>query len=88
MSEKLLYPKTHEEAVALKKRYAKARGIEKMHIAYGPHPPDHCGDCIHIRLNQHSKNYYKCELYGVSSGPATDWHLKYEACGKFERRQG
>jgi hypothetical protein len=84
---RLPYPATHDQAVALKKGFAKARGIEKMHIAYGPHPPDHCGDCLHFLVREASRNYFKCALYGVTRGAATDWQKRLEACGKFERRE-
>jgi hypothetical protein len=68
----VLYPKTHEEAEELKRSWAQARKIERMHKLYGAHPPDKCGGCAHMRVNRHSKNYRKCELYGVTRGPATD----------------
>ena len=58
-----------------------------MHLAYGPHSPDHCGDCRHLFVNECSKNYFKCALYGLTHGATTDWHKKYEACGKFEMRK-
>ena len=44
-----------------------------------------CKDCkfLHGYL-YHTVTYYKCTKYGVSHGQATDWRLKYPACGRFE----
>ena len=85
--QRVLYPKTHEEAEELKRSYAKARKIEKMHLLYGPHPPDRCGDCIHLLVNRRSRSYFECKLYGVAMGPVTDWRKSNQACDKFERRE-
>ena len=31
----------------------------------------------------HDKRYYKCEIYGISHGEATDWRRSYTACGMY-----
>ena len=88
MFQKVLYPGSHEEAVELKKKYARTKGIEKMHLLYGGSPSTaKCGDCVHLKVHQCSHVYYKCELYGVTRGTATDWRVGYDACGKFKRRE-
>lgn len=57
-----------------------------MHAEYGvfsgvrcktcPHLEAHCnGDCTRV--------WYKCLMFGVSSGPGTDWRCGNEACGAF-----
>lgn len=33
--------------------------------------------------HRHAKQYYKCEAYGISASMATDWRLKWEACGLY-----
>lgn len=40
-----------------------------------------CKDCSHLVRKMHSRAYYKCEVYGESASEATDWRLKYPACG-------
>lgn len=60
--------------------------IDAMHAEYGvlsrvscrtcPHLVAHCnGDCTRV--------WYKCRMYGTSSGPGTDWRCGNEACGAF-----
>ena len=83
------YPDSHEEAEILKaeaKRASRSKPIEKMHELYGSHFPDHCGDCKHLLTREFSNTYFKCRIYGVSGGPATDWRKFWDACSKFEAR--
>ena len=60
--------------------------IALMHKAYGtvsglkcktcPHLDAYCnGDCTRV--------WYKCHMYGVSNGEATDWRVGNQACGAF-----
>lgn len=59
--------------------------IETMHNLYG-HYDDKCKNCMHlIKEHGYNKNYYKCEVYGISNSEATDWRLKYDACGLFNK---
>lgn len=60
--------------------------IEKMHSLYGKLDGERCGDCAHLVGKSYANTYYKCKIYGDSGGPATDWRLRWVACGKFERR--
>lgn len=55
-------------------------------VVYGPGPDQAtCGDCRHLfRQGGTAGTYYKCELRRVSSGPATDHRVGWQACGKFE----
>jgi len=87
----LPYPTTHEEVLELKREYKKksaAKKIEKMHLLYGrqENPMMSCADCRHCIGRYFSKTYWKCELYGISGGSATDWNRKWPACGRFESR--
>lgn len=44
-----------------------------------------CKTCKHLECQSyHNHNYYKCLLYGISRGTATDWRQKWAACGKYE----
>ncbi len=87
----MLYPITQEEkdaVVAEHKRLSKQSLVEKMRMLYGSHFPDHCGDCKQFYCPGGTSNtYYKCRLAGVTSGPKTDWRVKWDACGKFEKRE-
>lgn len=43
-----------------------------------------CEQCCHLKkYGWRGKNYYKCEVYGISNSEATDWRLYYPACGAF-----
>jgi hypothetical protein len=46
-----------------------------------------CKDCALLLCNRMSKNYYKCELRGVTHGAATDHKVNWPACAKFEERK-
>ena len=85
------YPETQAELDAVRseaKRARRAKQIEKMHIAYGVIDGKQCGDCANLITLSHAKDYHKCKLYGITGGPATDWRLRYDACGKFVQRDG
>jgi hypothetical protein len=59
--------------------------IGKMHRLHGTGPEGRqCRDCTHFFYVQHAKSYPKCELFGVTGGPGTDWRARFAACGKFE----
>lgn len=64
----------------------KGRKIEAMYSTFGVFHGKTCKDCPHlIRRIFHGGNYYKCRVYGVSSSEATDWRLKWTACGAFDK---
>jgi hypothetical protein len=47
-----------------------------------------CRDCAHLaRFEYHTSTYNKCRNYGITHGAATDWRLRWPACGLHERRQ-
>ena len=59
------------------------RKIAAMHRLFGT-KEGLCRDCDHlIGGKYHNKQYYKCELYGVTHSEATDWRLSYQACGMY-----
>ncbi len=63
------------------------RKINRMHRLYGGSEYC-CADCSNFvtRLN----GYYKCAVYGIGNGRATDWCGSYPACGHYNqpRRKG
>ncbi|MBQ1779663.1 MAG: hypothetical protein IIZ93_16035 [Acidaminococcaceae bacterium] len=64
----------------------KGRKIEAMYSMFGVFAGKTCEDCPHlVRHCYHGKNYYKCRVYGDSSSEATDWRLKWTACGGFDK---
>lgn len=65
---------TSDELFALKPRLeAEARANKKLRRV----------ERMHL-LYGYANTYYKCRLYGVSHGAATDWRVSYVACGRFE----
>jgi hypothetical protein len=58
------------------------RGIEAMREAYGAAPGRKCGTCCSLAAKRFADGYYKCAAYGNSASRATDWRLKWDACGQ------
>lgn len=55
--------------------------IDAMHATYGT-ADGICGDCPHfLRHRYHDKVLLKCRAYGLTHSEATDWRVKYAACG-------
>ena len=62
----------------------KKRKIDAMHMRFGVQDGAQCRDCCHlISWEGHNRRYHKCELYGLTQSEATDWRLKYQACGAY-----
>lgn len=58
-----------------------AKKIDAMHALYGTSDGT-CKDCPHlISFSCNDKTLRKCKAYGISYSEATDWRLKYVACG-------
>ena len=63
--------------------------IKDMYRAYGHHPNEKCKTCLHLIYHQPGQNkYLKCALTRITSGPGTDWRANWDACGKWEKRNG
>lgn len=62
------------------------RKIEAMYSMFGVFVGKTCKECPHlIQHCNHGANYYKCRIYGESYSEATDWRLKWTACGAFDK---
>lgn len=59
------------------------RTIAAMHCHHGTSEGNTCRDCCNLVGHQHAKQYYKCAAYGISASMATDWRLKWDACGLY-----
>ena len=57
------------------------RKIDLMHKLFGELPDRKCEECIHLCSFEANRKWYKCENYGETSSEATDWRLKWSACG-------
>lgn len=58
------------------------QSIRTMWRTYGKHPTKHCRACPHLKhKTYHDQHYLKCEMYGDTNGPGTDWPGKWNACG-------
>ena len=42
-----------------------------------------CRDCRWLISFAYSRNYYKCELRGMTHGAGTDHRVRWPACGQF-----
>lgn len=60
------------------------RKIDLMHELFGEIPDRKCKDCQHICSYTANRKWYKCAVYGESSSEATDWRLKWTACGMID----
>lgn len=55
--------------------------IRAMHARFG-RSDGICGDCPHfVRYRYHDRILLKCEAYGLTHSEATDWRVKWSACG-------
>lgn len=58
------------------------RKIELMHFYFGK-GEGQCRDCSHLREGvYHDRVLRKCAVYGMTHSEASDWALKYPACGQ------
>lgn len=60
------------------------RKIDLMHKFFGiceGHTCRECSNLVEKRFN--GRVYRKCRLYGETTSEASDWALRYLACGKF-----
>ena len=47
-----------------------------------------CGDCDNIiKVCVGMRNVYKCKVNGISGSAASDWRLKWDACGRFKEEE-
>lgn len=60
---------------------------QQMLRLYGQKRGFVCRDCKHLVATGNNATYYKCSKFGVTSGAATDWRLKWAACGLFQWRE-
>lgn len=61
------------------------KAIEKMHQLFGVSEQHSCKDCEHLGAHIANRKWYKCEVYGFSCSEASDWRLKWQACGMFNK---
>lgn len=59
------------------------RKIAKMHEMFGFTMGEKCKTCSHLKGGVNE--YRKCEVYGDTRSEATDWALKYDACGLWNK---
>ena len=65
--------------------------ISAMHKVYGRFTGVTCRTCLHLVAHCNgdcTRVWYKCKMYGESSGEGTDWRIGYEACGAFKISPG
>lgn len=64
-----------------KKPSQKHKSMQEMH---GILEGKNCSTCKHLlKCEYHGRTYYKCELWAITHGAATDVRLKDQACGKY-----
>lgn len=67
------------EPRSIKRVFRKIYGFDHDHT---------CKDCKHLVCNRYNyKNYYKCDLMGITDSEATDIRLKDVACGMWEMKE-
>ena len=63
---------------------AAIRKIDLMHRTFGKDDAHKCRECSNIlRDSYHGRTYIKCRVYGCTNSEASDWVLKWTACGMF-----
>lgn len=64
---------------------ARPKRIDAMHNDHGVTEGRKCKECL--SLYRSHWGYYKCKNYQFQgSSPASDWRLKWTACGLFEAK--
>lgn len=59
--------------------------IEWMYQLFGKAEQLKCKDCDHLASYEANRKWYKCDVWGMSCCEASDWRLKYHACGLFNK---
>ncbi len=69
------------------KGYMMLRKINKMYEMFAQDTDGHkCGECNNLeKITWRGKTYYKCRPYGKSQSESSDWRLKWDACGLFNK---
>ena len=60
------------------------RKIDLMHKLFGEISDRKCKDCQHLESYTASRKWHKCGIYGNTSSEASDWRLKWTACGMID----
>ncbi len=80
--------KIDAEAAAVAQYASEPKQIAAMHVKYGVYGDGTtCGDCVHLRKYRQAATWFKCEI-AVYHDILTDWRCKFDACGRFEKREG
>jgi hypothetical protein len=58
--------------------------LAAMHTLFGVQVGRHCGECCYLRRQS---RWCKCGLQRNTGGQATDWHVRWQACGRFQERE-
>lgn len=59
--------------------------IELMYQQFGKDEKHKCRDCSNLVYHRYNRAFYKCKIYGETHSEASDWRLKYVACGMFNK---
>ena len=63
------------------------RKIDLMHQMHGKAESHECRDCSNLITGRyHDKTFRKCKVYGLTHSEASDWAMKYVACGMFNKQ--
>ena len=76
--------------VAKEKRYTPRMAIAdhaKLIRLYGAIAGETCKNCVHLRRYRQSATWMKCDQARRSSSSATDWRARWQACGRFLKRE-
>ena len=66
-----------------------ARGFHPFGLRLRQSLGESCGSCSHLLRRGGARNtFFKCELRGVTRGPATDVRKKWPACASWEASNG
>lgn len=80
MTQITLFDLPQPETASMPKR------ISEMHTLFGLTAYRCCGQCAFLQQHRQGGTWYKCLKSDVSSGVATDWRMRWPACGLFEER--
>jgi hypothetical protein len=64
------------------------KSIKRMYYLHRFAKGKVCRDCeFMIKHGGNTRDYFKCQHYGITNGAATDWRAHWNACGLYKERE-
>lgn len=61
------------------------KAIDKMYELFGKNERFKCKTCKHLGYYERGRRRYKCDLYEIAFCASSEWRLKWDSCGLYNR---